>query len=253
MVDRVRTPVRKALEILTALAGDPRPMRLTDIAEATGQLPSTVLRSMADLLDQSWVVRLDSDCYVLGPAVLALARPAAFASAVCTVGEPALQDLAKSTGLMANLQLLEPGGSRVVATANPPRYRGVFDRLGVLVPITDAAGGIIQVACRGEQETARRLAAITSPADRRRLRTRIALAARNGFCRLDGVLDPLLSSVACPVFNSDGSCLAGIVTVGLQAEVDERLEQLVSCTGNAARQLEQSLRALHVQAPGGGG
>lgn len=66
--------VDRALAILSALAETARPMTLAELARTTGLYKSTLLRLLASLGRQAFVVRRADQKYAIGPSALRLGR-----------------------------------------------------------------------------------------------------------------------------------------------------------------------------------
>lgn len=232
-----RTPVRKALLILRTLGDAAKPMRLSDVAETAGLLPSTALRALAELVETSWVMRIDADRYILGPAIMSLARPANFATLLGSAARQILQDLSHKLDLMSNLQLLEPGGTRVVTAFNPPRYASVVTREGALLPASAAAGGFVLVAKLNHKDRQSWIEREVIPDDRPVFMDGLRRVAAEGHCLLRGRLDPLLSAVAVATEPFHDGLRAAIVCAGIDAEVMEKLPQFITLAPLAAEEL----------------
>jgi IclR family transcriptional regulator, acetate operon repressor len=128
--------VDKALDLVEIVAWAEHPLRLSELAEATGLHRPTALRVLGDLVRRGWVQRIN-DHYLPGPAVLRLPhRP----DALTALARPLLEHLSLTSGMMVNLQVLEADRSRVVYVVRPDRLEMISHLLGETLPVHRYAG-----------------------------------------------------------------------------------------------------------------
>jgi IclR family transcriptional regulator, acetate operon repressor len=122
------TPMRsleRALDVLEVLQRSGGPMRLVDVARATGLTPATTSRILGVLAARGYVTT-EGKSHRLGPAVLSAAHGFLVADVLTRAATPALQGLAATTGLTASLYQ-RVGFERVLVArvdgAEPLRYQ----------------------------------------------------------------------------------------------------------------------------------
>lgn len=141
-----RSPIQKALHILEIVSRSSGPLRLVDLANATGMRPPTALRTIGELLRSGWLVRLDADRYTLGVVSMSLVYSPQQASVLRRHALPILTDLAIELNLLTNLQVLDAQGTRVVCAAKSPRYAMLRDLTGSTFPAHETVAGTLMVA-----------------------------------------------------------------------------------------------------------
>lgn len=220
-----RGAVAKATAILNALGDAPEGLRLSDLAELVGLHGSTAHRTLAELVASGFVVRGMSDRYYLGPALLRLAHPASVLGAVRFEIRVALEEVVAESDLMANAQVLEPEGSRILDAVKPARYRSLQDFRGEVVPSHAAAGGLVLLAFgprAAREHAADRVERLDGPAARAHLSELLATTREQGHATLMGALDSVLGAVSVPVLDPQVGCIVALTAVGLITDVRER-------------------------------
>ncbi|WP_405741905.1 IclR family transcriptional regulator [Streptomyces sp. NBC_00028] len=223
MAQAPRTAVDKALDLIEAVGRAPRPPRLTDLADEVGLHRATAYRILVDLVRRGWVLRAD-DRYLPGTAVLLLSARAAHNS-LTSLARPVLEQLAAHTGLMANLQVLEGDGSRVVDVVRPERLAMISTLLGDRLPAHRFAGPLALVAAlppeaRGPYLDAARAQGHPVDGDAGLLAD-LARAEADGFAVEHGRNDQFVASVSRAVVPAPGAPVCALTVVGPAAEIDE--------------------------------
>lgn len=218
---RTRSPISKALTVCLVVADSTEPLRLSDLAQRTGMLAPTALRTVAELVDAGWVARDSSDRYLLGPALLKLARSPLHATSLAAMSRVALRWLADKLGLMANLQVLENFDVRIVAEVRSVRYERLVDREGERWAGHRTVAGIVLLSQLVEPERRRYL---TTLAAAESASASAELAEVLSVVRADRVyandtFDPLLAAIACPIVTPDEACHGALSIVGVRAEM----------------------------------
>ncbi|MFC5908833.1 IclR family transcriptional regulator [Streptacidiphilus monticola] len=238
------TAVEKALDLAEAVARAARPPRLSEIADALGMNRATAYRVLADLVKRGWVLRLD-DRYLPGPVLLQLADVSRRRS-LTGLARPVLAELSDRTGMMANVQVLAPGGSRVLDVVRPDALRMISDLRGELLPPHRFAGPLALVAAlpEGEREPYLR-AAGEDGADPDGLRQRIERAVRDGHAVQRGRAEELVGSAARVVTSAAGTPVCALALVGPAREfTGPRLRELLAELERCAARLGTRLTEL---------
>lgn len=240
-----RSAVRKALDICLALGESESGLHLSDLARRVGLHRATAHRSLAELLERGFVMRDGEGGYTLGPALIRLSGAPAMSSALARLALPRLHRILERVEMIANAQTLEAGGTRVIAAARSPRYRSVHIYSGELLPVHCTAGGLVQVAfLEPEQRIPYVTAALsdsTNTLTAEDLQRHFDVIRSERTFVLHGRLDPLLSTVAKPVFSAPGRCRCALAVVGLTTELEgERLAAAEAALDEAVADFEAS-------------
>jgi DNA-binding IclR family transcriptional regulator len=222
--------VDKALDLIEAVAGSDRPLRLTELAERLGMHRATASRVLAALVRRGWVLRL-GDHYLPGAAVLRLSRTAAAVS-LAGIARPVLEALSARTAMMVNLQTLAADRARVVDVVRPERLAMISDLRDELLPVHRFSGPLALVAALDAEARAPYLR--PAEADGRPLdgpdglRAALDRTARTGFALQRGRIQQLVGSLSRAVLPAEGAPpVCALTLVGPAAEFgDERLPDL---------------------------
>jgi DNA-binding IclR family transcriptional regulator len=137
--------VERAMDLLDALARHEAPVRLADLARATGLHRATALRIL-NTLQQRDYVSAGPDGYRIGIAFLGGAHAFLVTDPAGRTATPVLQQLAETTGLTASLHV-RSGTERVVVArvegSNPLRYELPIGRR---LPLHLGAGKVLAAA-----------------------------------------------------------------------------------------------------------
>lgn len=241
-----RGAVAKAMAILQALGDAPEGLRLSDLAELVGLHGSTAHRTSAELVASGFVVRGTNDRYYLGPAFLRLAQPTSLLGAVRFEIRATLEEVVAESGLMANAQVLEPDGSRILDAVKPARYRSLRDFRGEVVLSHTAAGGLVLLAFgprAAREHAADRVERLNGPAARADLVELLAATHEQGHATLMGALDSVLGAVSVPVLDPQVGCILALTAVGLITDVRERhVSEITEPLRRAAKRLVPLVR-----------
>jgi IclR family transcriptional regulator, acetate operon repressor len=238
--------VDKALDLIEAVAGAPRPPRLTELAEQVGLHRATAYRVLAGLVERGWVTKV-GETYLPGAAVLRLTRGAsAGAATLAGLARPVLEDLARATGLMVNLQVLEADRSRVVDVVRPDRLEMISDLRDELLPAHRFAGPLALVAALAPDEREQYLRPArdeAGPGGPESLNAELERAAAEGFAVRRGSTQRLVASVGCVVRTEPGGPgVCALTLVGPIAEFDDaHLPELERVLRAAAERLGAEL------------
>jgi DNA-binding IclR family transcriptional regulator len=238
--------VDKALDLIEAVAGAARPARLSELAEQAGLHRATAYRVLAGLVARGWVTKV-GEAYLPGAAVLRLARAAsAGAATLAGLARPVLEDLARATGLMVNLQVLESDRSRVVDVVRPPGLEMISDLRDELLEAHRFAGPLALVAALdpAAREPYLRPARAEAPGGLAPgLAAALERAAADGFAVRRGATQRLVASAGCVVRTEPGGpAVCALTLVGPITEFDDaRLPGLERALRDAAARLGADL------------
>lgn len=217
--------VDKALDLIEAVAGAPRPPRLSELSDRAGLHRATAYRVLAGLVERGWVAKV-GETYLPGAAVLRLARAAtAGPASLAGLARPVLVELARRTDLMVNLQVLEADRSRVVDVVRPDRLEMISDLRDELLPAHRFAGPLALVAALGPAEREpylRPARAEVGPDSLESLNAELERAAAEGVAVRRGSSERLVASAGCVVRTEPGGPgVCALTLVGPIAEFDD--------------------------------
>lgn len=219
----VRT-VERALSILAALAAQPGPLGVGDIAPAVNLHPATVHRLLGTLTRLGWVDHPDSARYRLGVRMLGVAALGVAQSPLLSASRDILNKLAEASGWSAYLSVLI--GTRVVDLARSPgrlsqvRPTWAFDP-GQSHSAFVTADGKLLLAYLPPHERERLIT--TEPLVRHtdktildvdEFRAELNEITSSAFAVDRGERVDFLKGAAAPVFGADGNVTAALLCLG---------------------------------------
>jgi DNA-binding IclR family transcriptional regulator len=212
--------LERAIDVLEVLDASAQPLRLSEIARRAGLHVATTQRILQVLEARGRVERDDAGRYRAGLALLFGAHAYLASSPLVAAARPVLQDLAAATGLTASL-IGRTGFSRAVISrvegSAPMRY---VLPTGERLPLTLGAGKVLAAYLDADEvDQALKVEAGLQPAVGERMsddqfREEIKRIRHDGYHysyqnRAFGV-----ASVAAPVLDGSGVCIAGVQVVG---------------------------------------
>ena len=226
--------------------GSDKVLGINEIARRANLPKSTVSRIAAELVESSWLDRVGNDFYI-GLSLYELGQAVRQPQQLREIAQPYIAKLRHATGETMQLCVLD-GDSVVRVTAahgrqDPPLKLPLGQRLPAHTNASGKAllaftpGALCAVAT--ESLDARTAHTVVSPAELQRQlaeirRTRIAIDREE--CA------PGISSVACPIFGSDGVPIGAVSAIGRSDCFDiDAAEQTVR---TAALNLNQHLSTL---------
>lgn len=185
--------VDRALQVLLAFREDDRSLTLAELARRTGLYKSTLLRLLASLERQRFVLRLPDSRYGLGPTLFRLGSLYERSLDLRAVVEPVLLQLAAETGESSSLYVREREHRLCLMRVNGRHNVRDHISVGALLPTARGAAGRVLTryeAGPGEDRGAALLAATM------------------------GERDPELAAVAAPIFDGHGQLIGAICVSG---------------------------------------
>lgn len=211
----------RALDILDLLAGTAG-LTLSEIAERSGQSPSTVHRILGTLAARA-MVETDprTQAWMIGPATFRLGSAFMRRSGIVERARPVLRALMESTGETANLGILNGDAVMFVSQAEthetiraffPPGTRSALHASGIgKALLAFGRPGAVDALLTGPglpRFTERTLA------DADALKADLARIRHRGFAVDDEERTPGMRCIAAPVFDLGGDAVAGISVSG---------------------------------------
>jgi IclR family transcriptional regulator, acetate operon repressor len=201
---------------LLALVLDRSPRTLAELADAAGA-PEPELEPLVAALEREGLVQWDSGRAQVrpGPAPLRFARAGLARADLVEHAGPSMRRLADESGETVNLMLPMPGGTEAIAQEDGRHLLGATNWIGRDIPDhASAAGkvflahGVARIAPRLERFTDRTLV------DHATLEADLDAVRVRGYATLVDELEPGLSVVAAPVFDSGGGVVAALAVSG---------------------------------------
>lgn len=212
--------LERAIDVLEVLDASPQPLRISEIARRAGLHSATTQRILQVLESRGRVERDANGGYRAGLALLFGAHAYLASSPLVAAARPVLQDLASATGLTSSL-FARTGFSRAVIAriegSTPMRY---VLPTGERLPLTVGAGKVLAAHLSPEDLTEAlkveadvKLAIGQRPTDDEFV-AEMEQIRRDGFTYSQQQRALGVASVAAPIFNRDGDCIAGIQVAG---------------------------------------
>jgi DNA-binding IclR family transcriptional regulator len=250
----------RGLALLELLADDPQPMTLLDMHGRTGLPKSTLIRLLAVLTEEEFVVRVDDrPAFRLGHKLLRLSASYVGALDLSVVAGPYLADLAAVSGCTANLGLLDGMQVLHVCVEEPARPIRFMAHTGSRDDTYCTALGKALLATLPASQLPGHLPG-TEPYDRRtdttiisgdELRRELTRTSRRGYAYDDNEGAVGVRCLAVPIV-AEGETIAAISVSGPSAELspdrhETYVDQLQTAASRMAGDVDvvSALRVLH--------
>lgn len=224
--------VTKAIRLLEALASDPAPMGVSELARQVDIDKASVSRMLKTLEQAGFVAQdLNSQRYSLGVALVAMGHKALKRIDLRDAARPSLETLVGLTGECAHIAMLVADRSFYLDQLVPERGVSVDSPIGTLAPLHCTALGKALLAFQKQSEFHRIFAEIKFEAFTRRTITDATTFSKNladvrqtGVAHDDEEFSVGVRCIAAPVFKHDGSVCGAIGISGPSPRVtDDRL------------------------------
>ena len=239
----------RGLRILEILAGSPRAVSVTELAEQLNLDKGSASRLVSTLANYGYAEKDPvSRRFSLGPQVVSLSRSLLARLPLREVAKPFLRELMERTGECAHAGILAQGKVLYIDQVEPPASLRVNAEVGSLAPLhCTALGKVLLAFCRGllpttlERFTERTLT--TPEALRRNLET----VRLRGYAVDDEEFDLGVRCVAAPVFDYRdkvvGSIgISGPVTRITPVKLSEYAELVVKIADELSQKMRFSIR-----------
>lgn len=216
--------VERAAAILTLLAAAEEPVKLVDIAAATGLPKTTAHGLLATLLSIGWVDQEGASPGYRVVGALAGLAPAIDTADLRSAATPWMDRLASETGLEVHLTRYQRDVAFVVQHVYRPDNSPQWLRVGEGLPLHATASGKVLLAhhragpARGRLEQFTRFTLV----DREDLDAELARVRADRHATERGEFYPDVHSVAVPVRDANNHPVAALAVLGRRDEVLRR-------------------------------
>lgn len=210
--------LERATCLLDALAAQPDPVTLKDLAHTTGLHPSTTHRILSDLVLARYVERVDNGLYQLGMRLLELGSLVRGRLNVREAARAAMHDLHQLTGQTVNLSVQE--GDEIVYIDRAWSERSgmqVVRAIGGRAPLHLTSNGKLFLSAADARQvrtyaTRTGLAGSTrnSLTELEKLEQELVLVRELGYARDNEELELGVRCIAAGIFDDTGKLVAGL-------------------------------------------
>ncbi len=252
-VDRVRreaaqesSSTLKALSVLEALVGAPRPPTLTELMLATGLPKPTLHRTLALFEEAGYVQREPAGrAYAVGPRLASLGLAILTNDSVATLRSAVLRQLVADVGETCNLSMLRKGEVVYLDRVEADWPLRLHLPVGSAVPPHCSASGKLLLASLPAAEREALVAELPLPrytehtiTDRALLARELDRIAATGYAVDDEEFVPGVACVAVPVRLAGGETVAAVAVHAATARLPlQRALEFVPRLQEAARRL----------------
>lgn len=242
----------RTLDVLKAFAEPPHRFGLAELTASMGLERNQLYRSLKTLEAAGLLEQHDDARFELAPTLAVLGAAAARGRSVSLidVARPLLDALAGDTGETVHLFVRE--GDHAVCVDRRESTQGVrlASILGRTVPLHAGAVPKAMLAHLAEEErrsVIARLASLPRYTDRteldpERLERQLARIRTSGYAVSDEDFDPSARGVGAPIFDADGSVIAGVSVGGPSFRVDDdALARFAKLVRAAAERISRQL------------
>ncbi|GAA0529249.1 MULTISPECIES: IclR family transcriptional regulator [Pigmentiphaga] len=231
---RPLSSVLKTLQLLDLLGKSDRPMKLMELAAASGSSRATTYQKLLTLVEAGWLEQTEQGSYRLSLHAALVGETALVQANLGERFAHVMQELVLQVGETASLAVLNGNCVRLVRRVEAQQVAVRADvKVGTLLSLNDSSSGRV-------------LTAFSSPAYREMLQRQGAVLARpallkeiaaRGYAVSEGTDTPGVQSVAMPVFDAKGACIAALSLVTPASRFDP--DKLIGPLREAVQTLSQ--------------
>ncbi len=247
--------IRRAFDILKAVARQPDGATLTDIAHQLRLPKSTVSRMLATLAQVGAIEKLGGrEGFRLGNELLAMASNAPYPRNLAAMARPHLEQLAQITAETLTLCVPEGDCAHYIDQINSSRAIVMTDWRRQKLPVHATSDGKLYMASWPDEAIARYMA---RPPRRFTLTTLVTLpemlrevraVRKRGYAWTDGEYDDDIVGVAAPIHDPNGKVIASVCVFGprYRFPVEEHASGLIAQLLRTAKTISERLRGAHL-------
>ncbi|VCU72187.1 HTH-type transcriptional repressor AllR [Pigmentiphaga humi] len=238
--------LERTMNLLDALARQPEPVSLKDLAQATGLHPSTAHRILNDLVSGRYVDRVDSGMYRLGMRLLELGHLVKGRLNVRDAAITPMRQLHRLTGQTVNLSIRQ--GDEIIYVD-----RSYSERSGMQVVRSIGGHAPLHLTSTGKlflsvddlrqvrayaQRTGLQRHTENSLTDLAQLECELEQVRRHGFARDNEELEMGVRCIAAGIHDDTGKLIAGL---SISAPADRMQDAWITALVDTAAQISDAL------------
>jgi DNA-binding IclR family transcriptional regulator len=239
--------LEKGLDLLEALAAQPAPPSLTDLARALGRSPSEIFRMLNCLERRGYIIKEASGRYRLSLRLYELAHTHTPVDHLLHAAEGPMRELARRVRESAHLSVLSDGKLLVLSQVESQNRTRVSVEIGARFPMTLTASGRVLLAHLPQDELRALLArdedwGRMAAAPRARFLADLLKVRRDGVYQGKSDLTHGIRDVAALVGNprvgiAAALCIPSLVAIGKPKPIAELRAALRESAATITRQL----------------
>lgn len=224
-VDRSVAAAERALLILEAFLGDVGSRSLVELEQRTGLFKSVILRYMISFEARGFIRKDERGQYWLGPKAFQLGKAFENSFDMSATMQPVLDRLMHATNESASVYIKDGEWRICLLRAEPNRAVRVATRVGTRLPMNGTATSLILSRFFGKT------LAEAGP------------LVPDVIASTAGIGDPLLASMAMPLFGPGDVCLGTLTLAGVNGHFDVGSERFRTLLFNEALSASRLLGA----------
>lgn len=244
--------VQKALRVIREFSVDSPVLAVSDIARRLDIPRSTASRLVAALCSDGYLRKTPAGTYTLGLKFVHYASVAVCSNPIRGLARSEMLDLRQTLGLSTHLSVFDRAHGTIV---HIERLRaGALERFPIYptdrVPVHATSSGKAHLAfCDDaaiERFTAQTLERFTATTfvNQRRLKGELEAVRQNGYALGCDEFIAGVSSVAAPIFGTDGSVVAALSVTGLSHQLNDRFRRrAIERLGGTVNRISARVRA----------
>jgi len=214
--------VERAMDVLSVIAAERKPLGVTEIARSLDFPKSAVHRTLGTLLTTGFVEKdEESSRYSLGPRAVDLGLAAIGNPDIRVAAVPVLEQLTQETRETTTLSVLVGSFRVYVLQVEAPRTVRMKVKLGVRFPLYAGASGKAILSFLPESRRAAYLSSVKldpltpdTITSRERLEQEIECVRETGYAVSSGERDAWAAAVAAPIATTDGAVVGSMSVCG---------------------------------------
>lgn len=243
------TSLARGLSVIRAFDKDNSKLTLTEVAKRT-ELNRATARRFLFTLNALNYVESDGKLFWLTPKILELGYAYLASQPIVDIVQPFIERISTETEESCSVSVLDGNDVVYIARHLTHRIMSVTLNVGTRLPAFVTSMGRMLLAYQPEEKLADILAnsqlkkyTENTLVDRKKIKQEINLAKTQGYCIVNQELELGLRSIAVPVFDQRGNCVAAL-NVGAQAariSHKELIEKILPSLQQAAQEIKATL------------
>lgn len=235
--------LKRALDILFAIAEEGKTMTTPEIAAKVSIPESTVYRLLQTLEENGVVERKSRGRVSLGLRILELARSLSqqMDQGLTDVARPIMKELTAATEETTALMIRSDLNAICVENVESDQLLRLAMENGKTLPLNEGASGKAILAFESTDIIERVVGCMESDERKKQLIKELAQIRRQGYSITVGEADPGIVGIAAPIFNHSGDIIASLTVAGPKDRVDASSQSLIRMVLEAANDISDHL------------